>query len=52
MQKAQNIALRICLSKPRWYSLQKLHEKSNSPTIKSIQMRLATDYIKRTKEQI
>ena len=28
MQKAQNRALRICLRKPRWYSVQKLHEES------------------------
>ena len=46
MQKAQNRALRICLRKPRWYSAQKLHEESNSPTIKNIQIRLAKEYIK------
>ena len=50
MQKAQNRALRICLSKPRWYSVQKLHEESNSPFIRSIQIRLAIDYIKRAKK--
>ena len=41
MQKAQNRALRICLRKPRWYSVQKLHEELNSPTIRNIQIRLA-----------
>ena len=50
MQKAQNSALRICLSKLRWYSVKKLHEESNSPFIRSIQIRLAKDYIKRAKK--
>ena len=50
MQKAQNKALRICLRKPRWYSAQKLHEESNSPTIRNIQIRLAKEYIKRAQK--
>ena len=50
MQKAQNRALRICLSKPRWHSVKKLHEESNSPFIRSIQIQLAKDYIKRAKK--
>ena len=49
-QKAQNRALRICLKKPRWYSVQKLLEESNSPTIRTIQIRLAKDYIKRAQK--
>ena len=50
MQKALNRALRICLRKPRWYSVQKLHEESNSPTIRNIQIRLAKEYIKRAQK--
>ena len=50
MQKAQNRALRICLRKPRWYSVQKLHEESNSPTMRNIQIRLAKEYIKRAQK--
>ena len=50
MQKAQNRALRICLRKPRWYSAQKLHEESNSPTIRNIQIRLAKEYIRRAQK--
>ena len=50
MQKAQNRALRIRFRKPRWYSVQKLHEKSNSPTIRNIQIRLAKEYIKRAQK--
>ena len=50
MQKAQNRAPRICLRKTRWYSVQKLHEESNLPTIRNIQIRLARDYIKRAKK--
>ena len=50
MQKAQNRALRICLRKPRWYRVQKLHEESNTPTIRNIQIRLSKDYIKRAKK--
>ena len=49
MQKAQNRELRFCLSKPRWHRLQKLHEESSSPFIRSIQIRLVRDYIKRAK---
>ena len=47
MQKAQNRALRICLRKPRWYGVQKLHEESNLPTISNIQIKLGKDYIQR-----
>ena len=50
MHKAQNRALRISFRKPRWYSVQKLHEESNSPTIRNIQIRLAKDYIKRAQK--
>ena len=50
IQKAQNRALRICLRKPRWYSVQKLHEESNSPTIRNIPIRLANEYIKRAQK--
>ena len=50
MQKTQNRALIICLRKPRWYSVQKLHEESNSPTIRNIQIRLAKDLIKRAQK--
>ena len=50
MQNAQNRALRICLRKPRWYSVQKLHEESNSPTTRNIQIRLANEYIKRAQK--
>ena len=50
MQKAQNRALRFCLRKPRWYSVEKLLEESNSPTIRNIQIRLAKYYIKRAQK--
>ena len=50
MRKAQNRALRICLRKPRWYSVQELHEEYNSPTIRNIQIRPANDYIKRAQK--
>ena len=50
MQKAQDRALRIRLRKPRWYIVQKLHEESNSTTIRKIQIRLAKEYIKRTQK--
>ena len=50
MQKAQNRALRICLRTPRWYSVQKSHEESNSPTIRNIKIRLEKDYIKRAQK--
>ena len=50
MQKAQNRALRICLRKPRWYRVQKLHEESKSPTIRNIQIRMAKDCIKRAQK--
>ena len=48
--KAQKRELRICLRKPRWYGVQKVHEEYNSPTIRNIQIRLAKDYIKRARE--
>ena len=51
IQKTQkNLALRICLRKPRWYSVQKFHEESNSPTIRNIQIRMAKDYIRRAQK--
>ena len=50
MQKAQNRALRICLRKPRLYSVQKLHEESNLSTIRNIQIILAKDYTKRAQK--
>ena len=49
-QKAQNRALKNCLRKPRWCSMQKLHEVSNLPTIRNIQIRLARDCNKRAQK--
>ena len=50
MQKAKNKALRTFLRKPRMYSVQKLYEESNSPTVRNLQVRLSKDYIKRAQK--
>ena len=46
----KNRALRICMRKPRWYSVKKLHEEANIPAVREFQIRLANEYLKRAKE--
>ena len=46
----QNRALRICVRKPRWFSVKKLHEEANVPAIRDFQILLANDYLKRAKK--
>ena len=41
IQLTQNRALRICMRKPRWYSVKKLHEVANIPAVRHFQIRLA-----------
>ena len=50
IQLTQNRALRICMKKPRWYSVKKLHEEANIPVVRDFQIRLANEYLKRAKE--
>ena len=50
IQLTQNRALRICVRKPRWYSVKKLHEEANIPAVRNFQIRLAKEYLKRAKE--
>ena len=47
IQCVQNRALRICLRKPRFYKVQKLHEDANMQTIREVQIKLANGYISR-----
>ena len=46
----QNRALRICMRKPLWYSVKKLHEEANIPVVRDFQIGLANEYLKRAKE--
>ena len=46
-QCVQNRVLRICLQKPRFYKVQKLHEEANMQTIREVQIKLANGYISR-----
>ena len=46
----QKRALRICMWKPRWYSVKKQHEGANIPAVRDFQIRLANEYLKRAKE--
>ena len=50
IQQTQNRALRICMVKPRWYSVKKLHEEANILAVRDLQIRLANGYLKRAKE--
>ena len=50
IQLTQNRALRICMRKPRWYSVKELHEEANIPAVRDLQIRLANEYLKRAKE--
>ena len=50
IQLTQNRALRICMRKPRWYSVKKLHEEANIPAVRDFQIRSANEYLKRAKE--
>ena len=50
IQLTQNRALRICMRKPRWYSVKKLLEEANIPAVRDFQIRLANEYLKRAKE--
>ena len=50
IQLTQNRALRICMRKPRWYSVEKLHEEANIPAVRDFQIRLANGYLKWAKE--
>ena len=47
IQCVQNRALRICLRKPRFYKVQKLHEDANMQTIREVQIKVANGYISR-----
>ena len=38
------------MRKPRWYSVEKLHEEAKIPPVSDIQIRLANEYLKREKE--
>ena len=49
-QLTQNRALRICMRKPRWYSVKKLHEEANIPAVRDLQIRLANEYLKQPKK--
>ena len=50
IQLTQNRALRICMRKPRWYSVKKLQEEANIPAVRDLQIRLANEYLKRAKD--
>ena len=50
IQLTQKRALRICMRKPRWYSVKKLHDEANIPAVRDFQIRLANEYLKRAKE--
>ena len=50
IQLTQNRALRVCMRKPRWYSVKKLHEEAIIPAVRDLQIRLANKYLKRAKE--
>ena len=50
IQLTQNRALRICMRKPHWYSVKKLHEEANIPAVRDLQIRLANEWLKRAKE--
>ena len=50
IQLTQSRALRICMRKPRWYSVKKLHEEANIPAVRDFQIRLANEYLKGAKE--
>ena len=43
-------ALRVCMRKPSWCSVKKLHEEANIPAVRDFQNRLANEFLKRAKE--